>query len=475
MTKIQKIPFNNWLGKICRELNTGTYKMGDNILNGWYIETSSDYKIFMVHEEDRKNAGVKYLSPTGKGLQPFFLMQKFGLISKNNISQEMLGNLEKDGLAEGFKGVLALYGAGFNVCSIGGCQGGPKTLEILNNWGIPVTKYINKVFADTDIVTNPQVASGYRTLLEQCSAAELFVFPPPEIISISDTGDLFFDKSSPDDWLQNGDTMEITLQKVKKVNIDSIETFHQNFSVKIQRKTDSKYTVNKQITEWLRSFFQNRLIYISETNQYYFYIDTGYWEALTFKTLFDRVLAACESDWTYSALESSVVGPKFLKPLKDAQKLFETRKYIGFKNGVWDLEDQTLLAHDPKYYIGGLLPFNFVQEESPVLRKICPKLCSWISDRVDDDEILINILLCFLYMSILNVRNPERFLFLSGYSSSGKSTFLNLLEKLVPENRVYATAAEDLSSQFGLQELTGIAKTLIICHDIGSLFGLLFL
>ena len=74
----------------------------------------------------------------------------------------------------------------------------------------------------------------------------------------------------------------------------------------------------------------------------------------------------------------------------------------------------------------------------------------------------------FLVLTVLDIRNPERFLFLAGYSATGKSTYLKLLQSLVPENKVYVTTSETLLSNFGLQDFTGISKTLLICHDIGS-------
>ena len=72
--------------------------------------------------------------------------------------------------------------------------------------------------------------------------------------------------------------------------------------------------------------------------------------------------------------------------------------------------------------------------------------------RMDHEEIFTNIL--------LDVRNPERFLFLSGHSASGNQQF-------VPETKSFETTPEHISSNFGLQELTGI--TLLICHDIANL------
>nr|YP_009130586.1 putative DNA primase [Tydemania expeditionis]CEO91116.1 putative DNA primase [Tydemania expeditionis] len=177
------------------------------------------------------------------------------------------------------------------------------------------------------------------------------------------------------------------------------------------------------------------------------------------------------NQWTYPCLENAVklVAPKFLIGPDTAFELFSTRAYIGFKNGVWNFKTSKLLPHDLKWYISGFLPFNYVEIDPSVsLQTLCPRLCAWIIDRANNEEAYINILIGFLLLAVLDVRNLERFLFLSGYLATEKSTYLKLLQRLVPSNKAYVTTSETISSNFGLQDLTKISKTLLICHDIGS-------
>nr|YP_009306355.1 hypothetical protein [Caulerpa cliftonii]AOP19259.1 hypothetical protein [Caulerpa cliftonii] len=105
------------------------------------------------------------------------------------------------------------------------------------------------------------------------------------------------------------------------------------------------------------------------------------------------------------------------------------------------------------------------------ITKLCLKLCDLIAERVGREELFTNILMCFLYLAVLDVRNPERFLFLSGYSSSGKSTDLKILQKLVATNKCFITTAEQLFSNFGLQEFTGMEpNNLSRCGFVTSTF-----
>lgn len=65
---------------------------------------------------------------------------------------------------------------------------------------------------------------------------------------------------------------------------------------------------------------------------------------------------------------------------------------------------------------------------------------------------------------------PERFLFLSGYSSTEElGTFFQLLISLLHPKNVYAISPNAIGSDFGLEDFAdGSPKDVIIYHDIGS-------
>nr|YP_009518867.1 hypothetical protein [Boodleopsis pusilla]AYC64805.1 hypothetical protein [Boodleopsis pusilla] len=368
-------------------------------------------------------------------------------------------------LVEGFKGGLALCSIGFNACTIGGCNGGVATLKMLSDWGIS-PYWIKQVFADTDILTNPKVTKGYKSLLKECLPnTEVLVYPPQNIIS--DTGDIFYEKYSPDDWIEDGDDMEIVLKKVKIVNL---EQFQKGCASEIEQVKIQRGSPNETANQWLLTHLDERLMYFSGSKQFYYYMKEGYWDVLGSHTLLDMILSSVEHiPFSYTVLENALklVAPRFVRNQKETLALFSNRKYIGFQNGVWDLEASELLEPRPEHYISGRLRFTFSSvDPTQFLQTLCPKICEWIVDRANHEEIYANILIAFLLLAVLDVRNPERFLFFAGYSATGKST--KLLQHLVPENKSYVTTPENITSNFGLQELTGISKTLLICHDIGA-------
>ena len=379
-------PLKKWLLKWVKRKNIiiqpGNKNLGRILIDGWYIPTSTDLKIFWVAKHHRELAGAKYLSPTGKGLQPCLILHDQGLVNQRNINEEVLHQLEKEGLnlTEGVKGAFALSASGLNVCTIGGCNGGLATLEILSNWSIPA-KFIQYIFADTDILTNPKVLQGYKALKEACPSARVVVHPPQNMIS--DDGEIKFDKSSPDDWIEEGVDLEIVFKKVKEVQIQSIEKYHQNFRVVEKNEIQVKRgKPNEAAIQWLYEHFHERLMYLTETSQFFYYQPKGYWSTFNSKTILDIVLSEVQThQWSYASLENALklVAPKFLKDPDAALQLFSTRAYIGFQNGVWDYKNSKLFPHDPRWYISGLLPFNYVEiDEGAPIQTLCPRLCAWI-------------------------------------------------------------------------------------------------
>ena len=194
-------------------------------------------------------------------MAPVLLMPGFGLIHKNEFTPEKLEKLERDGLAltEGPKGVLALCSVGLNACSTGGCSGGSATLDILSKFGIE-PHFVKWVFADTDILTNPHVTAGYKKLLKDCSGAEVLIYPPQKVVS--EDGMINYEKYSPDDWIEEGYDMEITFKKVTRINIESIEQYHEKITkasvsdssemqIKLQRGSS-----NKAAIDWLSNYFK---------------------------------------------------------------------------------------------------------------------------------------------------------------------------------------------------------------------------
>lgn len=157
-----------------------------------------------------------------------------------------------------------------------GSNSGVATLKKLADWGIP-PQWITRIFADIDILTNPQVTKGYQSVLKECPPTVL-VYPPKNIIS--DTGEIFYEKYSPDDSIEddddcddnhddNRDDMEVVLKKVKIVDYRLSSgislTYIEKNNIQVQRGRP-----NEMANQWLYNRLEGRLLYLVETDQYYY-------------------------------------------------------------------------------------------------------------------------------------------------------------------------------------------------------------
>ena len=116
------------------------------------------------------------------------------------------------------------------------------------------------------------------------------------------------------------------------------------------------------------------------------------------------------------------------------------------------------------------LPFYYIHLQKNLSpQHLAPNVFKWLSGRVSGSEIQVNILWAVIVACICQVQYPERLIFLPGYSSTGKSTYFQLITALMPKELVYAVSPEAFSSDFGLEDFSdGIPKRVIIFHDIGA-------
>lgn len=132
------------------------------------------------------------------------------------------------------------------------------------------------------------------------------------------------------------------------------------------------------------------------------------------------------------------------------------------ENGVVNLETRELLPHSPDY----LMTTRFAVEYDPTATS--PLFDSWLSESTtirgrDQSDVLLDV----VSQVIDFTRLPEKSPFLFGPTRSGKSTFLELLRKLVGPGATSAVSMHDLEAdQFALADLYG--KRINIDSDVSD-------
>lgn len=129
------------------------------------------------------------------------------------------------------------------------------------------------------------------------------------------------------------------------------------------------------------------------------------------------------------------------------QKEQSSRRYVLFKNGIYDLEQKKLLPHSPDYVISNQIPWDYNPNAySELVDKTLDKLAC------GDKEIRALIEECIGYCFYRDSKLGKCFI-LTGEKNNGKSTFIFMLNNLLGDDN------------YSSVDITGFAREL----DIASL------
>ena len=133
--------------------------------------------------------------------------------------------------------------------------------------------------------------------------------------------------------------------------------------------------------------------------------------------------------------------------------------WINFQNGMYDLLNNQMHAHDPKYLSINQIPHNYESRadfDSSVAQQFFKGL---IPDQADRE-------MFFAYSGYCMTRDTQfqKFLVVTGAPGAGKSTAINMLMDMVGAKNTCGIALQELGERFTATELLG--KLLNACADL---------
>ena len=125
-----------------------------------------------------------------------------------------------------------------------------------------------------------------------------------------------------------------------------------------------------------------------------------------------------------------------------------SRRYILFKNGVYDLEEQRLLHHSPEYVISNQIPWNY----NPAAYS---ELADKTLDKVacNDPEIRRLIEECIGYCFYRDSKLGKCFI-LTGEKNNGKSTFIFMVNNLLGDDNYSSVDITNLARELDIASLS---------------------
>ena len=139
------------------------------------------------------------------------------------------------------------------------------------------------------------------------------------------------------------------------------------------------------------------------------------------------------------------------------------KNFINFKNGMFDIETQTLYPHDPRFMSTLQIPHEYLFNE---LRPDEIQFVDFLRQaKLPNDD--INMLLDYTAYSLTVNNNLKCFLCLVGGSNTGKSTLINMVSALVGKQNISALSIQDMAVRFYPAQLKD--KLINACADNSSI------
>lgn len=125
------------------------------------------------------------------------------------------------------------------------------------------------------------------------------------------------------------------------------------------------------------------------------------------------------------------------------------KRFLTLKNGLYDLNMEELVPHDPSVFTTNLLPYEFDPDA------VCPLWEKFLSDVFFGKQDVINFVKQAVGYSFLKDIPTAALFLLIGEGSNGKSVFINTTTNLFGEENVANVNLHQMSDEYYIQDLFG--------------------
>jgi P4 family phage/plasmid primase-like protien len=137
------------------------------------------------------------------------------------------------------------------------------------------------------------------------------------------------------------------------------------------------------------------------------------------------------------------------------------RRWICFRNGMYNPIANVIVEHSPKYNCINQIPFDYTPgAEYKGKGKNTDDFLSFAIPNADDREMLLE----FMGLCLTHDTSQQVFLLLTGTGGTGKSTLVNLLQYIVGRANISNVPLEKIGERFSACQLQG--KLLNACSDL---------
>jgi putative DNA primase/helicase len=173
------------------------------------------------------------------------------------------------------------------------------------------------------------------------------------------------------------------------------------------------------------------------------YSESGYWQQLHGDYVERHALEEMQSDTIRSSQLTDIRRlVEKLSIIEPGKKFDEFNGHCNIRSGMLDLETFQIKEHDPAYLSRIQLPVSYDPNAK------CPTWESFLSEVLDDDSQLLDLLQEFVGYLLIPDTSQHKALVLVGEGSNGKSTAIQVIEALLGRQNVSNISLSDLSNSF---------------------------
>lgn len=244
--------------------------------------------------------------------------------------------------------------------------------------------------------------------------------------------------------------------KLKQAGLNFLESMPNQQSVSLVTLEDKGFllkdgqVIGINETRYAKYILNNFEIVVTSGTRFYMYED-GVWRFKDFEEKLSRILMDflhrdVANFWSSGIERKYYNGLKRIAPFVD----FDADKnFINLENGIYSIDQDTLLPHSKEYYLTIRVPIKYSPEAE------CLKFMKFLNEIFEGDTELIDLIGCVMGYCLTSETKAHKGFMFYGSGSNGKTVLAEVMAVLAGKENVSALSLGDLDKSFARAEIVG--------------------
>lgn len=233
------------------------------------------------------------------------------------------------------------------------------------------------------------------------------------------------------------------LETAKKIDKDFYDEINsENANINIEFEEDEKIAEHVKIAEEVM-----KKIHIKYYKESFYVYENGVYRRN--QVAIEKAILSINRN-AKKHLQSEVLN--YIRINKAVQEISINDRYINFQNGMYDLVNKRLVNHSPQYFTTAQIHAEYIPNDELAVNRDVEKFLDDVTCRnFDRKTALLEIIgYCMTFKTDLQ----KAFFFYGPTAKNGKSTTIEMINKLIGKENVSHVTMKQLSERFSASDLT---------------------